>query len=131
MEDQNPATRGRNAKPPDFNYDTDDFTEKMYDDPGHPAASYNAESAAEFAPEVRKDRTNRYRDESEGNGPWFGYLAIALAILSLFVMPVFLGAVAIILGVVSRNREARTLGNWAIGIGILSVIIGLFIAPFY
>jgi hypothetical protein len=58
-------------------------------------------------------------------------LALALSILSLFVMPIILGAVGIIIGFIARRRGATTLGAWAIGIGAVSIIVGMFILPFF
>jgi hypothetical protein len=66
---------------------------------------------------------------SEGRG--MGWTALILAILSLFLMPVLLGAAGLIVGFIARRRGARTLGSWAIGISAVSLIIGLFIAPFF
>ncbi|SDK54280.1 DUF308 domain-containing protein [Sediminibacillus albus] len=60
----------------------------------------------------------------------FGWLAVILAVLSFFMLPVVLGAAAVIFGFVSRNRGAHTLGNTAIIAGAVSIIISLFLAPF-
>jgi hypothetical protein len=60
-----------------------------------------------------------------------GYAAIALSILSLFVMPILFGAVGIVLGFMARRRGAEGLGAWAIGIGAISLVIGIFILPFF
>ncbi|WP_138415765.1 DUF4190 domain-containing protein [Aquibacillus sediminis] len=59
-----------------------------------------------------------------------GWLALVLAALSFFVMPVILGAAAVIFGFISKRRGADTLGNTAIVIGAISIIVSLFIAPF-
>lgn len=60
-----------------------------------------------------------------------GTLAIALSILSLFVLPILFGAAGIVLGFVARSRGAAGLGAWAIGIGALSIIVGIFVLPFF
>jgi hypothetical protein len=60
-----------------------------------------------------------------------GTLALALAILSLFVLPILFGAAGIVLGFVARRRGAIGLGAWAIGIGAVSIVIGIFILPFF
>lgn len=57
----------------------------------------------------------------------YGWIGLALAVISFFMMPVFLGAVAIILGFVSRSKGAHTLGNIAIAGGVLSIIVNIFI----
>ncbi|WP_027407819.1 DUF456 domain-containing protein [Anoxybacteroides tepidamans] len=87
------------------------------------------ETSTEIAEPIR-----RYdeRDEREGaDGTGLGWTALALAILSLFIMPIILGAAGIIVGFIARRRGAETLGAWAIGIGAVSIIVKLFILPFY
>jgi hypothetical protein len=54
-----------------------------------------------------------------------------LSILSLFFLPIILGAAGIILGFIARRKGALTLGAWAIGIGVVSIIVGTFILPFF
>ncbi|MFD1736570.1 DUF4190 domain-containing protein [Bacillus salitolerans] len=68
-------------------------------------------------------------DVTGGRG--IGGLALALSILSLFVLPIILGAAGIIIGFVARRRGATALGSWAIGIGAASIIVGIFILPFF
>jgi hypothetical protein len=94
------------------------------DEPEH---DFMEETATEIAEPVR-----RYdeRDE-EANGAGLGWLALALSIISLFIWPVLLGAAGIIVGFIARRRGAETLGAWAIGIGIVAIIVRLFIMPFY
>lgn len=77
---------------------------------------------------VRRDNTLQNKDAVTGNG--IGWLALALSIISLFVWPVILGAAGIIVGFIARRRGAEGLGAWAIGIGVVSIIIGIFIVPF-
>jgi hypothetical protein len=36
-----------------------------------------------------------------------------------------------VLGFVARRRGAEGLGAWAIGIGAISIILGMFILPFF
>ncbi|WP_226036918.1 DUF4190 domain-containing protein [Aquibacillus saliphilus] len=60
----------------------------------------------------------------------FGWLAVILAVISFFIMPVILGAAGIIFGFVSKSRGADTLGNTAIIAGGISIVITLFVAPF-
>ncbi|WP_246945854.1 DUF4190 domain-containing protein [Bacillus pinisoli] len=68
-------------------------------------------------------------DVTGGRG--IGGLALALSILSLFVMPIILGAAGIIIGFIARRRGSTTLGAWAIGIGAVSIIVGMFVLPFF
>ncbi|CAN2248357.1 conserved hypothetical protein expressed in germinating spores [Bacillus subtilis] len=96
------------------------------------------ETAAEIAEPYRAtDRSNdRDNDRSDGNvnegeGRGIGYIALALSIISLFVLPVLLGAAGIIVGYIARRRGAQGLGAWAMGIGVVSLVLGIFIIPFF
>jgi hypothetical protein len=98
-------------------------------------SQHREETAAEIAapvPLVRK----RERDNNNGmtqamGGAGLGTLALVLSILSLFVLPILFGAAGIVLGFVARRRGAHGTGAWAIGIGAISIIIGIFILPFF
>ncbi len=102
------------------------------DSPDYPS-EYREETAAEIAAPVplvqRRDREES-RDKAEG-GTGMGWAALVLSILSLFVMPILFGAAGIVLGFIARRRGAEGLGAWAIGIGVLSIIVGIFILPFF
>lgn len=77
------------------------------------------ETAAEIAEPYRAaDRSNdQDNDRSDGNvneGRGIGYIALALSIISLFVLPVLLGAAGIIVGYIARRRGAQC---WSLGNG--------------
>jgi hypothetical protein len=109
-------------------------------------AQYREETAAEVAP-IRSDLTlpeneqprfterDHRRDYEERHervgGKATGVIGIILSVLSLFIIPVLFGAAGIIVGFVARRQGAHSLGNWAIGIGIVSIVISLFFAPFF
>lgn len=98
---------------------------------------FREETSAELAAPIsydrgwEKDRDNERDTERADTGRGIGFTALALSIISLFVLPVLFGATGIVLGFVARNRGATSLGSWAIGIGVVSIIIGMFILPFY
>ncbi|MCL6571062.1 MAG: hypothetical protein K6T88_05185 [Bacillus sp. (in: Bacteria)] len=97
------------------------------------SSEYKEEHAAEIAapiPVIRRSEQNEVRDRATG-GTGMGTLAIALSILSLFVMPILFGAAGIVLGFVARRKGATRLGAWAIGLGAVSIVIGIFILPFF
>lgn len=100
-------------------------------------SSYNEETAAEIAapvPIIRGREKDDIGDNGRGRavgGAGLGTVALVLSILSLFVMPILFGAAGIILGFVARRRGSEGLGAWAIGIGAVSIIIGIFILPFF
>lgn len=103
------------------------------------SSEFREESAAEIAapvPIIRK-REQQGQQGQQGQkgqavgGTGMGTLALVLSILSLFVMPILFGAAGIVLGFVARRRGAEKLGAWAIGIGAISIVIGIFILPFF
>ncbi|EKN63605.1 hypothetical protein BABA_24755 [Neobacillus bataviensis LMG 21833] len=97
------------------------------------SAQYREETAAEIAapvPLVRRREHDEIRERSAG-GTGMGTLALALSILSLFVLPILFGAAGIVLGFVARSKGATGLGAWAIGIGVISIVVGIFILPFF
>lgn len=59
----------------------------------------------------------------------YGWSAIALSVLSFFIMPFLFAILGIIVGFVARSNRALILGNTAIVIGALSVVVRLFILP--
>lgn len=97
--------------------------------------NYNEETAAEVAAPVNLnrdyDRTDIADNTEAGTGRGLGIFALALSVISLFVFPVFLGAVGIIVGFIARRRGAEGLGMWAIGLGAASIILRLFVMPFF
>jgi len=104
-----------------------------------PIRSHQEETAAEIAAPVpvtlrKAQNQNQSQSSSQtkaGAGTGIGTLALALSILSLFVMPILFGAAGIVLGFVARKQGAASLGAWAIGIGAISIVIGIFILPFF
>lgn len=82
---------------------------------------YDEEYATEFAAD---DTDTPNNDEVIST---YGWIGIVLSFLSFLVWPLFLGAAGIILGFVSRSKGADTLGNIAIGVGALSIILRIFI----
>ncbi|MDF0727186.1 DUF4190 domain-containing protein [Cytobacillus sp. S13-E01] len=116
-----------------------DYDENHYVDPNLGAnvySDYTEETAAEVAPPLNTNygATNTNNENNTGaatGGAGLGWLALALSIISLFVMPVLMGAAGIIIGFIARRRGAQGLGAWAIGIGAVSIIVGIFILPFF
>lgn len=121
-------------------------SELAYQDP-HVAAGksqqlYLEENATEVAagPSVlHTDRSRESEDVHEEersdvmgmSGRGLGFLGLALSILSLFFLPVLMGAAGIIVGFIARKAGAGGLGAWAIGIGVVSIVVGLFILPLF
>lgn len=59
-----------------------------------------------------------------------GWIALILSVLSFFFLPIILGALGIIVGFFARHRNAVWLGNTAIVVGAISIILALFVRPF-
>ena len=101
------------------------------------SSQYREETAAEIAAPVpiirRKEQAGQGQSQKTqaAAGTGLGTFALALSILSLFVMPILFGAAGIVLGFVARRKGATGLGAWAIGIGAISIVIGIFILPFF
>jgi hypothetical protein len=95
-------------------------------------ADYLEETSAEIAAPTtfNQGRTNN-GGEMMKSGTGIGFAALIISILSLFVAPILFGAVGIVLGFIARRRGATGLGSWAIGIGAISIIVGMFILPFF
>lgn len=93
---------------------------------------YQEETAAEIAAPVRIPVIRRTGSDTETTtgGRGLAFSALALSILSLFILPVLFGAAGIVLGLVAR-RKGAALGSWAIGIGTISILVGIFILPFF
>lgn len=92
---------------------------------------YHEETSAELAePLILNRRGIRDHDEVREGGKGVGMAALALSILSLFVFPILFGIAGIILGFVARKKGASS-GTWAITIGAISLILGIFILPFF
>ncbi|GIN38517.1 MULTISPECIES: DUF4190 domain-containing protein [Heyndrickxia] len=109
--------------------------ERMEDKENH---DYHEETAAEVAAPVsfNRDRENDVSEDKDHehahvSGKVIGWSALALSVLSLFFLPIVLGAAGTILGFVARRRGARALGAWSIGIGVVSLILGIFVQPFF
>jgi len=101
---------------------------------GTTTSDYHEETATEVAPNIngRQGQLSGQRDANEETGGRvMGAIALALSLLALFYAPVLFGAAGIIVGFIARRRGASGLGNWAIGIGVVAMIIDLFIDPFF
>jgi len=98
-----------------------------------PANDYREEAAAEVVPldSHRKSEEEMFEEDRQTVKNYsIGIFALVLSILSLLIMPIILGAAGIITGIYARRRDSKTLGNWAIGIGAISIVASLFFSPY-
>ena len=77
-----------------------------------------------------QDTATRDRGEVKEGGTGMGLAALALSILSMFVFPVLFGIAGIVLGFIARGRGSKT-GTWAITVGAISLLLGIFVLPFF
>ena len=98
---------------------------------------HEEEYAAEIAPvtsNVGDNRTSDTRSEieetTEESGKITGMVGLGFGIASLFMWSIILGPVAAVIGYYSYNQGSKTLGGWAIALGILATISYFFLIPF-
>jgi|SRR5690625_64639 len=85
----------------------------------------------EFAAEFLADEKQKADEDTDAfMSQSFGWLAVVLAVLAFFTMPILFAAAGIVLGFISRNRGHLWLGNTAIALSVLALIIQLIIFPF-
>lgn len=84
----------------------------------------------EFAAEMTVDDADTEITGDMEENTTFGWVGIALSIISFFIWPIIFGVAGIVLGFMSRSRGADALGNIAIAAGAVSILITLFILPF-
>ncbi|MFT8871022.1 MAG: hypothetical protein ABF868_01880 [Sporolactobacillus sp.] len=94
-------------------------------------AFHNEEYAKELAADQYRDEgatrdypLRRVRDETQ-QGRASGWLALILSVAALFFLPLLLGIAGIVVGYFALRQGARTLGGWAIGIGLAAIFIQL------
>ena len=98
---------------------------------------YKEETASEIAVPYRGGQHVPVRNEGEesvsgaAGGKTAGIFALVFSILSLFAFPIFFGIAGIIIGFAARKKGAVSLGSWAIGISVLSILTVVFLMPFF
>ncbi|WP_261305738.1 hypothetical protein [Paenibacillus andongensis] len=60
-----------------------------------------------------------------------GYIALFVALASLFVWPVLLGISGIVLGVIAFLMGNKRLGSWSIALGFIAVAAYFLLVPYY
>ncbi|MFC4404201.1 DUF4190 domain-containing protein [Gracilibacillus xinjiangensis] len=61
----------------------------------------------------------------------FGWVGLILAIASFFVWPLLMAVGGLIFGFISKKQGADTLGNAAIVISVISLIVSLILIPLF
>ncbi|GAA0296011.1 hypothetical protein GGQ92_000570 [Gracilibacillus halotolerans] len=87
------------------------------------------ETAQEFAGDFNRPMYSNANDQSEVNTV-FGWIGIIAAIASFFMWPLIMGIGGIVLGFISKRQGADSLGNTAIVISVISIILSLILPMF-
>ena len=92
---------------------------------------YHEEIAAEMIRTPYK-RYEKRADTRQGNlSKVIGFMALFLSVLSFFFTPFVSAIIAIVLGFIAQRKGEISIGAWAIGISALSIILTIFIRPFF
>lgn len=98
---------------------------------------HHEEYAAEVNPapmQVRETpRTVSETSENEeeyGGSQTMGYIGLAMGIASLFIWSIILGPIAVVVGYYAYAKEQKTLGAWAMGLGIVATLSYFVMIPF-
>lgn len=87
------------------------------------------ETAQEFAGDFNRPIYSKRNQDTEGNTV-FGWIGIIAAIASFFMWPLVMGIAGIVLGFISKRQGADSLGNTAIVISAISIILSLILPMF-
>src|SRR5699024_1067976 len=91
---------------------------------------YQTEAANEMT-EADLDTVNEDSEHDPDISSVYGWIAIALSVIAFFVAPILFAAAGIIVGFVSRSKEAPVLGNTGSGIGIVTLIDCCLLVPMF
>jgi len=91
--------------------------------------SAHEEFAAEMTPRAEAGAAYPIEERREETGFGLGALALALSVLSLFFAPYLLGAGGVLLGYLAYHQGSRSLGAWAMGLGLVSIVVTFFLGP--
>lgn len=108
-----------------FNEEDTNLTELDNSEVGLDDNEFNEETASELM-----DNDMPLAADIQSTNGVYGWIAIGLSIMSFFIAPFIFAAAAIILGFVARSRDRIVLGNIAIVIGAISIIIRLLFSLF-
>jgi hypothetical protein len=94
------------------------------------------EYAAEINPVPIRDISPRAATDTKGSeevhegSRVLGYTGLAFGIASLFIWSIILGPVAAVVGYYAYVKEQKTLGAWAMGLGIVATLSYFVMMPF-
>lgn len=133
MDDFDRFTDRSEDDPVDEYDDVEMGNDEFMNDPSVFPPALDEETSAELTADTSDTTSeveNMDADQTNVNSA-YGWVALALSIISFFWLPVILGAAGIIVGFIARNRGSKTLGMTAMIAGAASILISLFILPFF
>ncbi len=68
--------------------------------------------------------------EVEQESQLMGYIGLAFGVASLFLWSIILGPIAAVIGYYAYVKEQKTLGAWAMGLGIVATLSYFVMIPF-
>src|SRR5699024_8712436 len=89
-----------------------------------PEQSFFEETSAEFSHPIEAE------ERSDNVQHVYGWIGLALSIISFFFIQFLFSVAGIIVGIIARIRRSLVLGYSAIIVGVLSFILNLFMIPF-
>ncbi|MEX2462425.1 MAG: hypothetical protein WD469_14190 [Paenibacillaceae bacterium] len=87
------------------------------------------EYATELAEPMKHDAQSD--GDAEPISRIWGWSAMVVSILSLFIFPIIMGSAGSILGIIAVFKGTRMLGGWSIAIGLVSIFTALILVPYY
>jgi len=70
------------------------------------------------------------KSDYKKEGKWFAIIGMVFAVLALIIFPIIFGPLAILMGLLAKNRGAKDLGTIAIFLGIFFGIIGMAVGAY-
>ncbi len=101
------------------------------------AANKDYSREAEASQELTANEFNRAVETEQGTSMQtdvntvYGWIGLILSIASFFVWPLLMAIGGIVLGFISKKKGADTLGNSAIVISIISLLLSLIFVPLF
>ncbi|WP_051189032.1 hypothetical protein [Halalkalibacillus halophilus] len=93
---------------------------------------FSSETATFNPSELDRDKMKQEERESrmeEHVDAGWGWIALVLSLLAFFVWTFLFAVVGAIMGIYAKRRGANTLGNIAIGLALVAIVIRLFVYP--
>ena len=90
---------------------------------------HNEEYATELATPI--NQRSQFKEVAEPISRSWGWSAMVISIISLFILPVVMGSAGVVLGIIAIIQGNRTLGGWSIAISLVSILTSLILVPYY